>query len=108
MFVTDLISITELSRLTKKSRPTIYKYINDYNRGKLDEIPYSIIELFKMSSNASKSEIKEYCYKMYGFDEDEYSDPDIEEIKKILVENKSKLNFGKIKDFIMEELKNDK
>ena len=45
---------------------------------------------------------------MYGFDEDEYSDPDIEEIKKILVENKSKLNFGKIKDFIMEELKNDK
>ena len=31
MLITDLISITELSRLTKKSRPTIYKYINEYN-----------------------------------------------------------------------------
>ena len=30
MKVTDLITITELSRIMNKSRPTIYKYISDF------------------------------------------------------------------------------
>ena len=66
MLITDLISITELSRLTKKSRPTIYKYINEYNNGNYDEIPYSMINLFKMAETATKSEIISYCNATYG------------------------------------------
>ena len=57
MIITDFISITELSRLTKKSRPTIYKYLDDFHLGNYDDIPYSIITLFKMAKTSTKAEI---------------------------------------------------
>ena len=66
MFITDQVTITELSRLTKRSRPTIYKYINDYLSGNYDDIPFSFLKLFQMSSNCSKSDIEHYCHKTYG------------------------------------------
>lgn len=107
MFITDLISITELARLTNKSRPTIYKYINDYNIGNFDEIPFSIIELFKMSSKCTRTEIITYCKKTYGYSSFS-KDEKIQEIYSLIEKNKEKLNYEKLKAFILEEVKNDK
>ncbi|MBQ8717530.1 MAG: hypothetical protein IJY43_06790 [Clostridia bacterium] len=87
MFITDIISITELSRLTGKSRPTIYKYINDYNIGNLDDIPFSMIKLFKMSAFASKADIIAYCYKTYGHANRNY-DEETQEIIALILKNK--------------------
>ena len=107
MFITDIISITELSRLTGKSRPTIYKYINDYNVGNYDDIPFSIIELFKMSASCSKSDIIAYCNKVYGKNTTTCN-KETQEVIEIILNNNSKLNISKIKAFVLEELKNDK
>ena len=107
MFITDIISITELSRLTGKSRPTIYKYINDYNIGNYDDIPFSIIELFKMSSSCSKLDIITYCRKTYGKNKQAY-DEETEEIIDLIIKNKTRLNIIKLKDFILGEIENDK
>ena len=107
MFITDIISITELSRLTGKSRPTIYKYINDYNIGNYDDIPFSIIELFKMSSSCSKLDIITYCRKTYGENKQAY-DEETEEIIDLIIKNKTRLNIIKLKDFILGEIENDK
>ena len=106
MFITDIISITELSRLTGKSRPTIYKYINDYNVGNYDDIPFSIIELFKMSASCSKSDIIAYCHKTYGKSARIYSEK-TQELINLIIENEAKLNINRIKTFVLEELKND-
>ena len=106
MFITDIISITELSRLTGKSRPTIYKYINDYNVGNYDDIPFSIIELFKMSAFCSKADIFAYCHKTYGKNARTYSEK-MQEIIELIIENEEKLNIDRIKAFVLEELKND-
>lgn len=107
VFITDIISITELSRLTGKSRPTIYKYINDYNIRKYDDIPFSIIELFNMSAFCSKADIITYCHKTYGKADRTHSEK-TQEIIKLIIENEEKLNIDRIKVFVLEELKNDK
>ena len=105
MFITDFFSITELARLTKKSRPSIYKYISDYQNGKLDNIPYSFIELFKMSSHCSKKELIVYCNKTYNQVVD--VDDEIQSIIAIIMNNKEKLCLDRIKTFILEEIHND-
>ena len=46
MNIVEVITISELSRLTKKSRPTLYKYINDYENQVYDNIPFNFIKLF--------------------------------------------------------------
>ena len=43
MPITNYITITELARLTHKSRPSIYKYVENYEVSNYDDVPYSII-----------------------------------------------------------------
>ena len=107
MLITDLISITELSRLTKKSRPTIYKYINEYGKGNYDDIPYSMINLFKMAETSTKSEIISYCNATYGATYSANCDEELQELIDLIVSNKEHLNVAKIKNIILEEINND-
>lgn len=106
MKITDLISITELSRLTNKSRPTIYKYISDYVQRKYDEIPYSFIVLFGMTENenVSRQEIIQYCNTTYGGISIK-SDKELLELVDLLIENRGRLNLSKIRMFVERELK---
>jgi hypothetical protein len=107
MIITDLISITELSRLTKKSRPTIYKYLNDFQAGYYDGIPYSMIELFKMAESATRAEIVSYCNATYGTAYAEGCSEEVEELIRFIIANQEKLDVAKIKSFIMGELNRD-
>lgn len=107
MIITDFISITELSRLTKKSRPTIYKYLNDFNLGNYDDIPYSIINLFKMAETSTKSEIIAYCNATYGTTYADNCDEGVQELINLIISKQKELDVSKIKDFIMGELNND-
>ena len=43
-----VFSITELSNLTGKTRPTLYKYMKAYIDGSFDDLPYSFIQLFNL------------------------------------------------------------
>ena len=107
MLITDLISITELSRLTKKSRPTIYKYINEYGKGNYDDIPYSVINLFKMAETSTKSEIISYCNATYGTTYSANCDEELQELIDLIVSNKEHLDITKMKNNILEEINND-
>lgn len=40
------VNITELSRLTNKTRPSIYKYVEEYTTGVYKDIPHSFVVLF--------------------------------------------------------------
>ncbi len=103
MPITDYITVTELARLTHKSRPSIYKYVESYEQDNYDDIPYSIIELFKMiESGSSKQAILEYCNNKFG----NTTDNSIQEILNLLNDNKDKINLIKIKQLIEEEIKN--
>jgi hypothetical protein len=106
MFITDFISITELSRLTKKSRPTIYKYLNDFNSGNYDDIPYSIINLFKMAETSTKAEIIAYCNATYKTTYADNCDEEVQELINLIILKQKELDISKIKDFIMGELNN--
>ena len=105
MNITDYITITELSRLTNKSRPSIYKYILSYDNGYYDDIPYSIINLFKMIMDKKpKNEIMEYCFNNFGNN----TDNNLLDVINLLKENKDKLDLDKIKNYVLEELNNGK
>lgn len=100
-----LFSITELSNLTGKTRPTLYKYINSYEEGKLDDIPYSFIQLFNLmvKENVRRKEIIEYCNLSF-----QQNDPDgkINELIMLIKQNKANLDIDKIKKIVEEEIKN--
>ena len=97
MSVTEFMTVTELSRLTHKSRPSIYKYVESYEQNNYDDIPYSIIELFKMiESGSSKHNVIDYCNKKFG----NTTDNSIQEIINLLNDNKDKIDMTKIKQMI--------
>ena len=116
MKITDVVSITELSRLLNKSRPTVYKYVSDFEAGKHSEVPLSVRKLFHeiQGGNAPKKEIYEYCDRwfMSGSMQDVKKPKDkpitIQEIVKLIKLNQKKLDLKKLKEYLVKEIeKND-
>ena len=106
MKIQEILTITELSRLLNKSRPTTYKYISDYMDENFDVIPPLVKTLFDNVENGKfhKNNIYEYCYILLLMDYQEY----IKVIYSLFKENEKKLNFVKIKEFILKEIENEK
>lgn len=111
MKITDVVSITELSTLLKKSRPTVYKYISDFESGNTAGLPSSVKKLFTQirAGSIPKREIYEYCEYWFAGAPKEESKADkpatLKELFKLLKENERKLDLEKIKNFILEEMK---
>lgn len=98
--VTDNMTVTELSRLTGKSRPTVYKWITLYDTGKLDELPQKIVELFDLiAKGGKKRDIYRFCDDMFVSDE-------LSELFELVRANRDKLDINKIIKFITEEINN--
>ncbi len=101
MKITDFISITELARLTGKSRPTLYKYLADYESGRIGDIPLLLLNLFRLiEGGCARSEVYRYCEENFGerrppADEDE-------QILKLLRAHRGKIDLEKLKKFLEE------
>ena len=109
MKITDVVSITELSTMLNKSRPTVYKYISDFESGNTAALPPQVKKLFLQIQAGSipKREIFEYCeYWFAGGGKSAKSDKPVtlKEVVKLMKENERKLDFAKIKQFILGEL----
>ncbi len=106
MKIQELFTITELSRLLDKSRPSTYKYLSDYCSGNFDNIPLLIKCLFDNVENGkyNKSDVYDYCYRFLLVD----NQKDIKEIYELLNKNKNCLNLNKIKELILKEIENEK
>ena len=66
--VCDLITISELARLINISRPTLYKYIEDYKMCNYGKISFELVKLFDFICDASttnKIQIYDYCNNRY-------------------------------------------
>ena len=112
MQITDIVTITELSKLLGKSRPTVYKYISDYESGNYSALPHSVRSLFDkiMSGEASKRGVFEYCEHWFSAPgATSHTAPSqrsaLKEIIKLLKDNESRLNLARIKSFLEEELR---
>ena len=110
MKITDMISITELSRILNKSRPTVYKYISDFESGKTAGLPLSVKKLFTQiaAGDIPKRGIYEYCEHWFAGGEVQGVSKSktvmLKEIVKLLKDNEKKLNLEKIKAYIEKEL----
>lgn len=103
----DDFNITELSRLLKKSRPTIYKYVTDYKEKRFGGIPYSVKELFdKIQSGCAKSEVYAFCES--NFFETNIKSGELQQIVNLIIENKDLIDLEKLKKFIIGEIENGK
>ena len=113
MKITDMITITELSRLLGKSRPTVYKYISDFEEGNLAALPHSVKKLFTeiQSGNIPKKGIYEYCEHWFSGEPatpapaKKNKPTTLKEIIALLKKNERKLNLENLKHYIEEELK---
>lgn len=112
MQITDIVTITELSKLLGKSRPTVYKYVSDYESGNYSAIPHSVRSLFDkiMSGETSKRGVFEYCDHWFA-GKAQFSDgkgaqkpTTLKELIKLLKDNERRLDLGRIKRYIEEEL----
>ncbi len=105
MAITSNITITELSRLTNKSRPTLYKYVGAYDAGDLDGIPHALVNLFKMlEEGKGREQIKDYCLNHFGATEDK----DVRNITQLLNDHKGELDLEKIRKLIEKEIEHGK
>ncbi|MBQ7343818.1 MAG: hypothetical protein IJW53_03525 [Clostridia bacterium] len=110
MQITDIVTITELSNLLGKSRPTVYKYVSDYESGNYSAIPHSVKSLFDkiMSGETSKRGVFEYCDHWFAGKAQSSASGEkpttLKEVIKLLKDNERRLNLGKIKKYIEEEL----
>lgn len=105
----DHVSITELSRLTGKSRPTLYKYMDCFKRGAYDGIPYTFIRLFEEISDGtfSKEDMIAYCARYFANGATMVvADPQVRDLFEMILANRAKLDIDKIKTAIEKELKN--
>ena len=105
----DNVSITVLSRLTGKSRPTLYKYMDCFKRGAYDEIPYTFIRLFEEISSGrfSKEDVHAYCARYFANGASMVvADPEVRELFELILTNREKLDIAKIKATIEKELQN--
>lgn len=103
----DDLSVTELSRLLKKSRPTVYKYVTDYKGKRFDNIPNSVKELFdRIERGCAKSEIYAYCES--NFFEKEVKSGELKQLINLIIENEDLINLEKLKNFILGEINNGK
>lgn len=109
MKLNDFVSITELSRLTGRTRPTIYKYLKDYGIGNYDEIPYSFLMLIKLAEDgeSTRADIVEYCEKHYssGKKEKGEREPRVDKLVEFITKNADKLDFDRLTEMIEKELK---
>ena len=103
MRIEKILSITELSNLTGKTRPTIYKYINAYEDGDYDSVPYSFIQLFNLMEkpNVKKIEIINYCRNNFV---EVDKDDKLNDFVKYLKEHKDKLDLEKVRQIIEKEI----
>lgn len=100
--ITDAMTVTELSRLTNKSRPTVYKWVTLYDDGKISELPKPVAELFGLiEKHESRSNIYNFCETVFF---DTSGEDELREIIELIRNNKEKLDLQKIKNFITEEL----
>ena len=111
MKITDMITITELSRLLGKSRPTVYKYITDFEEGNYNAVPHSVKKLFMeiQSGAIPKKGIYEYCEHWFTGDAPTTKKKEkpitLKEIINLLKKNEKKIDLTKLKTYIEEELK---
>ena len=96
-------SITELSNLTGKTRPTIYKYLKAYQDNQFDDLPYSFIQLFSLmeEDNVSRKKIIDYCEKNFKAVDDDIK---VNEILNLIKNNKEKIDLDNLKKKIEEEI----
>lgn len=112
MKITDIVTITELSNLLGKSRPTVYKYVSDYESGNYAAIPHSVRSLFDkiMSGETSKRGVFEYCDHWFAGSAQTTKTSSAEkpttlkEVIRLLKDNERRLDLGRIKRYIEEEL----
>ncbi len=112
MKITDMISISELARLLNKSRPTVYKYVSDYENGSFSGLPLSVKKLFDeiKSGNIPKREIYEYCEHWFSLEGrvaakgKKEKTVGLKEIVKLLKEHQAKIDFRKLRDYIEKEI----
>ena len=105
--ITDLFSITELSNLTHKTRPTIYKYVNSYEVGELNDLPHVFVNLFDLISKggAKRKDIIKYCSDNFDGDKD---NPKTIEIIKLIKDNQNEIDLYDLEKHIKEIIKNGK
>ena len=111
MQITDIVTITELSKLLGKSRPTVYKYISDYESGNYSALPHSVRSLFDKitSGETSKRGVFEYCDHWFSdgtkAQKSGAQRSTLRDIIKLLKDNEARLNLAKVKSFLEEELR---
>lgn len=101
--ILDYFSITELSTLTNKSRPTIYKYIFNYEKCDLNDIPYNFVRLFDLinKTKGNRKEVIKFCEVNFSKID---ADQRINTIVRLIKENKNILDLEKITSYILEEI----
>lgn len=98
--ITEFITITELAPLLSITRPTLYKYVVDYEAGDYRNIKYDIVVIFDYISKEAKNKVEIIDFiKAQTKEEDS---PLIKEIKALLKSDKA---FEELLTFLVKHIR---
>ena len=109
IMITDIITVTELSRLTGKTRPTVYNYVKDFEDAKYDSVPYTFLMLLELAEDeeTTRQDVINYCNKHYSGTEE--LSPLLADVIELIKKHSDIINLEKLKMFIEKEIsKNEK
>jgi len=91
------LRLTELSNYLKISRPTLYKYIDDFEKKRYSKIDYDTLELFKyikLKTTLSKLQVIDYILHSHGKNKDSI----IEKVKDTIDSREKEVLLTKLLD----------
>ena len=103
------LKLTELCEYAKVTRPTMYKYIEDYDNGNTTKIKRSILDLFKViedPNTISKSQVINYILNKEKAEFEVKLPVKLRSIYKLLLDL-DKEQLQKVKKYIKGDMKND-
>lgn len=98
--ITEFITITELAPLLDITRPTLYKYVVDYEAGDYRNIKYDIVVIFDYITKEAKNKVD--IINFIKAQNSESDSPLIKEIKALL---KSDTAFKELLTFLVEHIR---
>lgn len=98
--ITEFITITELAPLLSITRPTLYKYVVDYEAGDYRNIKYDIVVIFDYIAKEAKNKVD--IINFIKAQSEEKDSPLIKEIKALL---KSDAAFKELLTFLVKHIR---
>lgn len=106
MKITDRFSVSELARLTGKSRPSVYKYLLSYEMRRFADLPALMADLFRaIEAGEPRERIEQFALVNFGRTaKPGVGEDEVEDVCRIIRDHREKIDLSQLKEYLLKEI----